>query len=52
MSDRATVVSGISLLRSGSPESLTLAVIAMLPPLVVFAIAQRWIAKELAPIKT
>lgn len=49
--DRATVVSGIALLRTGSPASLTLAVVAMLPPLIVFAIAQRWIAKGLAPIK-
>lgn len=49
--DRATVVSGISLLSIGSPASLTLAVVAMLPPLVVFAIAQRWIAKGLAPIR-
>lgn len=47
--DRATVVSGISLLNIGSQASLTLAVIAMVPPLVVFAIAQRWIAKGLAP---
>lgn len=49
--ERATVVSGIALLRIGSPASLTLAVVAMLPPLVVFAIAQRWIAKGLAPIR-
>lgn len=49
--DRATVVSGITLLRVGSPASLTLAVVAMLPPLIVFAIAQRWIAKGLAPIR-
>ncbi|GAB5445697.1 carbohydrate ABC transporter permease [Gymnodinialimonas sp.] len=49
--DRATVVSGIALLRIGSSASLTLAVIAMVPPLIVFAIAQRWIAKGLAPIK-
>lgn len=49
--ERATVVSGISLLSIGSQTSLTLAVVAMLPPLVVFAIAQRWIAKGLAPIR-
>lgn len=49
--ERATVVSGIALLRIGSQASLTLAAVAMLPPLVVFAIAQRWIAKGLAPIK-
>ncbi|MBY4892507.1 ABC transporter permease subunit [Rhodobacteraceae bacterium N5(2021)] len=49
--ERATVVSGISLLRIGSPASLTLAMVAMVPPLVVFAIAQRWIAKGLAPIR-
>lgn len=49
--ERATVVSGIALLNPGSPASLTLAVIAMLPPLVVFAVAQRWIAKGLAPIR-
>lgn len=48
--ERATVVSGIALLSTGSQASLTLAVVAMLPPLVVFAIAQRWIAKGLAPI--
>lgn len=49
--ERATVVSGIALLSTGSQASLTLAVVAMLPPLVVFAIAQRWIAKGLAPIR-
>lgn len=49
--ERATVVSGIALLNTGSPASLTLAVVAMMPPLVVFAIAQRWIAKGLAPIR-
>ncbi|WP_341861833.1 ABC transporter permease subunit [Gymnodinialimonas sp. 57CJ19] len=49
--DRATVVSGIALLRAGSPASLTLAVIAMVPPLIVFIFAQRWIAKGLAPIR-
>ncbi|ABD55574.1 carbohydrate ABC transporter permease [Jannaschia sp. CCS1] len=49
--ERATVVSGITLLNVGSQASLTLAVVAMLPPLVVFAIAQRWIAKGLAPIR-
>lgn len=48
--ERATAVSGIALLSTGSQASLTLAVVAMLPPLVVFAIAQRWIAKGLAPI--
>lgn len=49
--ERSTVVSGISLLRIGSQASLTLAAIAMVPPVIVFAIAQRWIAKGLAPIK-
>jgi len=49
--ERATLVGGISLLSIGSPASLTLAVVAMVPPLIVFAIAQRWIAKGLAPIR-
>jgi sn-glycerol 3-phosphate transport system permease protein len=50
--ERGTVVSGIALTRPGSQTSLTLATIAMLPPLVVFMIAQRWIAKGLAPIQS
>ncbi len=49
--ERATVVSGIALLQIGSPSSLALAAIAMLPPLVVFIVAQRWIAKGLAPMR-
>ncbi|WP_247716810.1 carbohydrate ABC transporter permease [Gymnodinialimonas ceratoperidinii] len=49
--DRATLVSGIALLRIGSPASITLAAIALVPPLIVFVIAQRWIAKGLAPIR-
>jgi sn-glycerol 3-phosphate transport system permease protein len=49
--ERATLVSGIALLRIGSPASITLAAIALLPPLIVFVIAQRWIARGLAPIR-
>jgi sn-glycerol 3-phosphate transport system permease protein len=49
--DRATVVSGLALLRIGSPPSLALAAIAMLPPLVVFIVAQRWIVRGLAPVR-
>lgn len=49
--ERATVVSGIAMLRIGSPASLALAFVAMLPPLVVFAIAQRWIVQGLAPVR-
>ncbi|MEJ6395218.1 ABC transporter permease subunit [Gymnodinialimonas sp. 2305UL16-5] len=50
--DRASVVSGIALLQIGSPASLALATVAMLPPLMVFAIAQRWIVKGLAPMRS
>lgn len=49
--ERATVVSGIALMRIGSPASLALAAIAMVPPLVVFIIAQRWIMQGLAPMR-
>ncbi len=49
--DRATVVSGLALMRIGSPPSLALAAVAMLPPLVVFIIAQRWIVRGLAPVR-
>ncbi|WP_224815206.1 carbohydrate ABC transporter permease [Hasllibacter sp. MH4015] len=49
--ERATVVSGIAQLRIGSPASFALAAIAMLPPLVVFIIAQRWIVQGLAPMR-
>ncbi len=49
--DRATVVSGLTLLRIGSPPSLALAAIALLPPLVVFIVAQRWITRGLAPVR-
>jgi len=49
--DRATVGSGSAMLRAGSQASLALAAIAMGPPLVVFALAGRWIATGLAPIR-
>ncbi|MEX3014965.1 carbohydrate ABC transporter permease [Gymnodinialimonas hymeniacidonis] len=49
--DRATVVSGLALLRIGSPPSLALAAVAMLPPLLVFIVAQRWIVRGLAPVR-
>ncbi|MEJ6388993.1 carbohydrate ABC transporter permease [Gymnodinialimonas ulvae] len=49
--DRATVVSGLALLQIGSAPSLALAAIALLPPLVVFVVAQRWIVRGLAPVR-
>jgi sn-glycerol 3-phosphate transport system permease protein len=49
--ERATLVSGIALLSFGSPASLALAALAMIPPLAVFVLAARWIAKGLAPIR-
>ncbi|MBF9041728.1 ABC transporter permease subunit [Rhodobacterales bacterium HKCCE4037] len=49
--DRATVVSGLALLSIGSRPSLALAAVAMLPPLVVFVVAQRWIVRGLAPMR-
>lgn len=49
--ERATVVSGIARMRIGSPASLTLAAVALVPPLLVFALAQRWIVRGLAPLR-
>jgi sn-glycerol 3-phosphate transport system permease protein len=49
--DRATLVSGLGLLQVGSPQSLALAAIALLPPLLVFVVAQRWIVRGLAPVR-
>ena len=48
--ERMTLVSGIARTRIGSPNSLVLTALAMLPPLVVFGIAQRWIVRGLAPL--